>query len=33
MNYPVSEKRCAGCPACHLVTKSISGVPLEQEAD
>lgn len=30
MNYPVSEKKCAGCPACHLVAKSFSGSPSEE---
>ena len=31
MKYPVSEKRCAGCPACQLVTKDISGESLEEK--
>ena len=31
MNYPVSEKKCARCSACQLVTKDISGAPLEEK--
>lgn len=31
MNYPVSEKKCARCSACQLVTKDISGMPLEEK--
>ena len=31
MNYPVSEKKCARCSACKLVTKGISGAPLEEK--
>lgn len=30
MKYPISQEKCSGCSACHLVTKDISSAPLKE---